>query len=100
MEHTRGIERRMGDLISKSAIKYTYTDVRGDDGHMWTVPCVGKDEIDEMPTIDAVPVVRCKDCKFWQQATQNSGYCSMGFAPTAYADDFCSFGERREDATD
>lgn len=53
--------------------------------------------IEAAPTIDAVPVVRCKDCKYWQQARPNSGNCSMGFAPTAYADDFCSFGERSED---
>lgn len=55
-----------------------------------------KRKLEEVPTIDAVPVVRCKDCKYWQQATPNSGNCSMGFAPTAYADDFCSFGERSE----
>ena len=53
--------------------------------------------IDAQFTIDAVPVVRCKDCKYWQQATPNSGNCCMGFAPTAYADDFCSFGERSEE---
>lgn len=48
-------------------------------------------------TIDAVPVVRCKECKYWQQVIPNSGNCRMGFAPTAYADDFCSFGERSEE---
>ena len=53
--------------------------------------------VDNAPTIDAVPVVRCNECKYWQQVTPNSGNCAMGFAPTAYADDFCSFGERSEE---
>ncbi len=26
-----------------------------------------KDLIDGVPTVDAVPVVRCKDCRYWRQ---------------------------------
>ncbi len=43
------------------------------------------------PTIDAVPVVRCKDCKKFG----NDEECPM-LSMQAYteADDFCSIGER------
>lgn len=31
--------------------------------------------IDEQPTIDAVPVIRCKDCKHYNATPINMGYC-------------------------
>ena len=47
---------------------------------------------------DAVPVVRCKDCKYWQD--NNDGYpheeCRWGHGETPDEEDFCSYGERRE----
>lgn len=54
--------------------------------------------IRNQPTIDAVEVVRCKDCKYWQD--NNVGYphdeCRWGNGETPDPDDFCSYGERRE----
>ena len=42
-------------------------------------------------------VVRCKDCKFWQD--NNGGYpnmnCRWFVDETPDADDFCSYGERK-----
>ncbi len=50
----------------------------------------------EIPTVDAVPVVRCKDCKH----RSKSGNCGHprhhGILPSAYPYDFCSYGERRD----
>ena len=50
-----------------------------------------------MPAADVVPVVRCKDCKYWQD--NNDGYpheeCRWGHGETPDANDFCSYGERR-----
>ena len=53
------------------------------------------------PTIDAVPVVRCKDCKFgdWDSKPDDAMVCMRtkdGF--WRYGNDFCSFGERKEGA--
>ena len=42
------------------------------------------------PTIDAVPVIRCKDCKYWYGS---GNYCD--YEMRAFEDDFCSMGERR-----
>ena len=51
--------------------------------------------IDEAPTVDAVEVVRCKDCKH-----EEDGYCNhfgyYSYAPMVFENDFCSRGERRD----
>lgn len=49
------------------------------------------------PTIDAVPVVRCKDCIFY-----HTKECHMDKAVLFVLndDDFCSFGRSEKDATD
>lgn len=47
-----------------------------------------------LPTVDAVPVVRCKDCK-----KLGTGECPMEQDYpwiSTDSDDFCSYGERRE----
>ena len=63
---------------------------------------------DSLPTIDAVPVVRCRDCKWFNHytmecesddvATDHEGGASfsINFGP----DDFCSYGQRKEDNLD
>lgn len=48
------------------------------------------EQIKSMPTIDAVPVVRCKDCKYWDY-----GDCYR--LELSRPDDFCSYGELREE---
>lgn len=54
------------------------------------------------PTIDAVEVVRCKDCMF-SKVYQNDSSGVMGRFCEAFTqvrmvsdDDFCSYGERKE----
>ena len=64
-----------------------------------------RDEIAERlilqaPTIDAVSVVRCKDCKYWIDNSFEDDdlfrECRWRDAETTDADDFCSYGERKE----
>lgn len=43
--------------------------------------------------IDAVKVVRCKDCKWW------NSYEESCFGQVARANDFCSWAERKKDQT-
>lgn len=51
------------------------------------------------PSVDAVPVVRCKDCKYWyrDRANIHRGDC-LEIVPEAWMNenDFCSYGERKE----
>ena len=51
------------------------------------------------PTVDAVPVVRCRECKWWQE-DDDIGHCDNpdGLDNYAKPDDFCSYGERKEGA--
>ena len=69
-----------------------------------------KDLICEIPTVDAVEVVRCKDCKHYKEFRTKRNKqimrlcCRMGKNDMEYPVkpyDFCSFGERRnEDVAD
>lgn len=56
-----------------------------------------KDYIDEAPTIDAVEVVRCKDCK-WHYDSKFGYVVCLWFNKTIRADGYCSYGERKMDA--
>lgn len=54
-------------------------------------------------TVDAVEVIRCKDCKHWIHIENGMGDCTNrrfhldGHAdPTMEMDGFCSCGERKE----
>ena len=50
--------------------------------------------IDTMPTVDAVPVVRCKDCKWWKEyhCTNING----AFGVVENENWFCCSGERKD----
>ncbi len=63
------------------------------------------DSIDEQPTVDAVPVVRCKDCArcsaytrdvFGNEYDTPRYHCLIGYGYNK-PDHFCSYGERRTD---
>lgn len=45
------------------------------------------------PSVDAVEVVRCRDCK---HLFEDNG-CPLRYFRTHLEDDFCSYGERRAD---
>ncbi len=53
-------------------------------------------------TIDAVQVVRCRECKRWgtpipiEMKEDGYGYCG-GLWTNTHKDDYCAWGERRND---
>lgn len=53
-----------------------------------------REMIDMMPTIDAVPVVRCEQCTW-----RNMGECMFWAGEGMYTEDndYCSRGKRREE---
>lgn len=60
------------------------------------------DVIKSFPTADVVEVIRCKDCRWWKSIYSWNGkehkVCVREpYEPPREADDFCSYGERRED---
>lgn len=89
------------DLISRSALKKTFEDAElGEHSLIECVLAAGVYAgIDDAPAIDAVPVVRCRDCKnrgtpyscpmrkmvmpfqgagSYEDCTEDDGYCHMG----------------------
>ena len=50
--------------------------------------------IDDQTTINAVPVVRCRECKY-RDGTPGQPNIQCG---QMHEDDFCSYGERKEGA--
>lgn len=57
-------------------------------------------DIDTIPRVDAVEVVRCRECKYFGvYKYSGAGYCTnnngYGF-PNQKPDDFCSRGERKD----
>ena len=62
------------------------------------------DMIKREPAADVVEVVRCKDCKHWRHETDGmidhyecAVFCGCyGKGYLTGADDFCSYGERKE----
>ena len=75
-------------------------------------PLVYWDDIEAAPTVDAVEVLRCRDCKYWgdedgKLQDSDGALCARctvhnylidgrhtGWCPTE--NDFCSYGERKE----
>lgn len=53
--------------------------------------CALADAVEESPTVDAVPVVRCKECKW----AGGDFVCYLGVMVQHKPEDFCSYGERR-----
>lgn len=80
----------MTDLISRQAAYDTlieHYNLRTEEQHKSLKNCLS-----EVPTIDAVPVVRCKDCK---HRDTRSGLCEGRGWPTQLVTDdgFCDKGE-------
>ena len=59
--------------------------------------CALSDAVEQMPTVDAVPVIRCKDCTFGHYIDHGHMHCIHPCGLTTnMTDDFCSYAERKE----
>ena len=58
--------------------------------------CALADAVEEMPTVDAVPVVRCKDCEYSDDEISylccSNGVCADCEVPPNF---YCAYGKRR-----
>ena len=54
----------------------------------------------EAPTVDAVEVVRCRDCLYYTPVDDNTGKCAFLIGEHQYVvpDGYCYLGERKEGA--
>lgn len=73
-----------------------YSDLAAALGDVQTV----RDILSDAPTIDAVPVTRCKGCQHWTGIALGMRCKLYSFPPNAWVysgpEDFCSRGERKE----
>lgn len=55
--------------------------------------------IDSTPTVDAVEVIRCKNCKWYVEDREFPPFCDNPICGMQHPNDetFCSYGERRDD---
>ena len=53
--------------------------------------------LNHAPTVDAVPVIRCKDCKHYYALNEVRGNCSEYNFVEKIPIDYCSWAERRTD---
>lgn len=55
------------------------------------------DVLDYAPTVDAVVVTRCKDCKDFRQNNENDPYCANRRGlDDPVPDGFCNYGKPKE----
>ena len=88
------------DLISRSALIKTFEDARlGENSFVETVLAAGVyATIENAPPVEAVEVVRCKECKNYRDRESKLGihWCDK-WGNLVRDMDFCSFGERKMD---
>ena len=80
-------------LIDADALKNDNWNVFEDE-HGLPVAYVLVEDVRHAPTVDAVEVVRCKDCKWWEDwrcTNKNGAGCTV-----FNGDWFCCAGERKE----
>lgn len=84
------------DLISRAALIAEYDRVHVGE------PGGARKLMEEAPAVDAEPVIRCKDCEFYDDK-EDIGWCKIhsqllesGVWTMFDPDDYCSLAERRE----
>ena len=81
-------------VLMKNSTKESEINIRMESAYVTFSEC--KLTLDNAPTIDAVPVVRCKECKHFEYGRMMRGKCNrqnaLGYA---YPMAFCVYGERR-----
>ena len=78
------------DLISRSAL---LADLR----EKGFLPAIVQRAIERAPAVDAVEVVRCRECKHFRRNPENDTYCgAVGGLSDPEEHDFCSYGYRKE----
>ena len=80
---------------------------KGFEHAMYRKLCETEIAIGKLPAADAVPVVRCKDCKWFVDNNGGEWYGCKMFQVVRITpedapkpDDFCSYGERRDGGAD
>ena len=92
---------RMAEYIDRQ----TVIDALGERPVVWTdngynLGCVAQYDlnrlaIETVPSTDAVKVVRCRDCKYYEPNSPYDGWCH-GWSGMIVDDGYCSYGELKD----
>ena len=100
----------MNEYIDRDALRQAVLESQHDNPHPRGMAHIAHDcehahfvaMIARFPAADVAPVVRCKDCVHWDDDPDTygadygpKGKCMKSFE-TMCADDFCSYGERKD----
>ena len=83
-------------LIDANALRTQFDDIPPFIG--MTGGCV-QQCIDKAPTVDAVEVVRCKDCERTEESMHSGCVWCIEHSKTMLENDFCSYGERKNNGS-
>ena len=88
-------KRRLIDVNALPVAKVHIVDEAGFGADFYVVY---EEDIRKAPTVDAVEVVRCKDCKHYVETDLwcNLNCCVGDSHANWYPEDFCSYGERKD----
>ena len=81
------------DALKEHIKRYTSVFAKYD----WREIC---EMLNDAPTVDAVEVVRCEDCKRFEDEDGDGDCWCYCHNDITCRDGYCSWGERREDETD
>ena len=94
----------MSDYIKRNVALDAMRDVMKQAKHLRPPLYDAIDNVKNLPSADVVKVVRCKDCKYLKPFASQYGAgqfcecpCSFGGQGIKKPDDYCSYGERRDD---
>jgi len=87
------------EFISLSLNEMTKLGIPVDGEYLWEL---FNTAVDEAPIVDAVEVVRCEDCVYFNKNGFNNGRCGIhnnnfGLPEEVYRDFFCNYGHRRKE---
>lgn len=90
---------KKSDVLAYPIRRDNYDNVNGNEHFINGVESV-MEYVEELPAADAVPVVRCRECKHWTGVALGMRCKWYSFPPDTLVyskpDDFCSWGQRKE----
>ena len=88
-------------LIDADKVKFKFPYGIDHNGILMVPYNSGKCSLDNAPAVDAVPVVRCRECRYYAASGATTSFCihpgGMKFTSDS---DYCSRGQRRDQSAD
>lgn len=84
-------------LIDANALIKKWENVHSKDMSFAMAVIGAINDVKKAPTVDAVPLIRCKDCKHYYALNEVRGNCSEYNFIEKISLDYCSWAERKKE---